>query len=93
MKTLLVLAGHPGFAEAVRAGLNPEQYRVIDRASLEEAERMKAVEQLYHYVDEAAEVGAKRVGFLSGVDPGDAGELVDNKALRQYRKAKEQDDG
>jgi sugar phosphate isomerase/epimerase len=33
---------------------------------------MKAVEQLYHNVDEAAEVGAKRVGFLSGVDPGDA---------------------
>jgi len=38
MKTLLVLAGHPDFAEAVRAGINPEQYRVIDRASLEEAE-------------------------------------------------------
>ena len=29
MKTLLVLAEHPDFAEAVRAGINPEQYRVI----------------------------------------------------------------
>src|ERR1017187_3383639 len=38
MKTLLVLAGHPDFAEAVRAGINPEHYRVIDRATLEEAE-------------------------------------------------------
>ncbi len=38
MKTLLVLAQHPDLAEAVRAGLNPEQYRVIHRASLEEAE-------------------------------------------------------
>ena len=39
--------------------------------SLEETERMKAVEQLSRNVDEAAEVGAKRVGFLSGADPGD----------------------
>jgi sugar phosphate isomerase/epimerase len=39
--------------------------------SLCETERMKAVEQLYRNVDEAAEVGAKRVGFLSGADPGD----------------------
>jgi signal transduction histidine kinase/DNA-binding NarL/FixJ family response regulator len=38
MKTLLVLAGHPDFAEAVRAAVNPEHYRVIDRSSLEEAE-------------------------------------------------------
>ena len=42
MKTLLVLAGHPDFAEAVRAGINPEQYRIIDRASLEEAEPLLA---------------------------------------------------
>ena len=40
--------------------------------SLDEMERMKAVEQLFHNVDEAAEVGAKRVAFLSGADPGEA---------------------
>jgi signal transduction histidine kinase/DNA-binding NarL/FixJ family response regulator len=37
MKTLLVLAEHPDFAEAIRAGLDPEQYRVVPRSSLDEA--------------------------------------------------------
>ncbi len=32
---------------------------------------MQAVEQLYRSIDEAAEMGARRVGFLSGGDPGD----------------------
>jgi sugar phosphate isomerase/epimerase len=40
--------------------------------SLDADERKKAVDQLKANVDEAAEMGAKRVGFLSGVDPGDA---------------------
>jgi len=39
--------------------------------SLDDGERGKAVAQLKANVDEAAEVGAKRVGFLSGKDPGD----------------------
>ena len=38
MKTLLVLAQSPEVVEAMRAGLHPEQYRVLHRASLEEAE-------------------------------------------------------
>ena len=38
MKTLLVLAEHPDFAEAIRAAINPEHYRVIARTGLEEAE-------------------------------------------------------
>src|ERR1017187_3100125 len=42
MKTLLVLAKHPDFAEAVRAGINPEKYRIIDRADLDEAEPLLA---------------------------------------------------
>ena len=42
MKTLLVLAEHPDFAEVVRAGLNPEQYRGIVRASVDEAEPLLA---------------------------------------------------
>src|ERR1035437_3288284 len=37
MKTLLVLAEHPGFAEAIRAGINPQDYRVIARTNLDEA--------------------------------------------------------
>jgi sugar phosphate isomerase/epimerase len=40
--------------------------------SLDGAERTKAVKQLQSSVDEAAEMGAQRVAFLSGVDPGDA---------------------
>jgi len=42
MKTLLVLAPHPEFAETIRTGLNPEQYRIIHRASLDEAEPLLA---------------------------------------------------
>ena len=42
MKTLLVLAEHPELAETVRAGIIPEQCRVIHRASLEEAEPLLA---------------------------------------------------
>ena len=38
MKTLLVLAEHPDLAEAIRAGLDAERYRVLHRSSLEEAE-------------------------------------------------------
>ena len=38
MKTLLVLAPSPDLPEAVRAALNPEQYRVLHRATVEEAE-------------------------------------------------------
>ncbi len=42
MKTLLVLAQHPGLAEALRAELSPEQYRVVHRALLEDAEPLLA---------------------------------------------------
>lgn len=40
--------------------------------SLDEAERRTAVAELKKCVDEAAEIGAKRVAYLSGKDPGDA---------------------
>ncbi len=40
--------------------------------SLDESERKRAVEQVYRSIDEAAEMGARRVAVLSGVDPGDA---------------------
>ena len=38
MKTILVLSPHPDFAEAVRACLDAEQYRVVHRINVEEAE-------------------------------------------------------
>lgn len=40
--------------------------------SLDETERQAAVDQIKSNIDEAAEMGAMRVGFLSGKDPGDA---------------------
>ncbi len=42
MKTLLVLAEHPDFVESIRAGLNPDEYRVVGRVSVEEAEPLVA---------------------------------------------------
>ncbi|MEY4387300.1 MAG: hypothetical protein RLY20_2583 [Verrucomicrobiota bacterium] len=42
MKTILVLAPHPELADAMRAGLNPEQYRIVHRVSAEEAEPLLA---------------------------------------------------
>src|SRR6516165_6594905 len=42
MKTLLVLAPHPDLAETIRAGMNPEQYRIVHRVSVEEAEPILA---------------------------------------------------
>src|SRR5450432_1703851 len=42
MKTILVLSSHPDFAEAVRASLNPEQYRVVHRLNADEAEPLLA---------------------------------------------------
>jgi signal transduction histidine kinase/ActR/RegA family two-component response regulator len=38
MKTLLVLAQHPEFADTISAALNPEQYRVLHRSNVDEAE-------------------------------------------------------
>ncbi|HEU5395547.1 MAG TPA: ATP-binding protein [Verrucomicrobiae bacterium] len=38
MKTILVLSPHPDFAEAIRTALSPEQYRIVHRVSVEEAE-------------------------------------------------------
>ena len=38
MKTLLVLSPHPDFAEAIRAAVNPEHFRIIHRLNVEEGE-------------------------------------------------------
>ena len=42
MKTLLVLAPHPELAESLRTGLSPEQYRIVHRATVDEAEPLLA---------------------------------------------------
>ncbi|HXF09348.1 MAG TPA: ATP-binding protein [Desulfuromonadaceae bacterium] len=38
MRTVLVLSSHPDFAETIRVSLNPEQYRIVHRLGVEEAE-------------------------------------------------------
>jgi signal transduction histidine kinase/DNA-binding NarL/FixJ family response regulator len=42
MKTLLVLAPHPELVESLRTGLSPEQYRIVHRTTVEEAEPLLA---------------------------------------------------
>jgi signal transduction histidine kinase/ActR/RegA family two-component response regulator len=42
MKTILVLSNHPDFAEAIRAGLDASQYRVVHRLTVDEAEPLLA---------------------------------------------------
>jgi signal transduction histidine kinase/DNA-binding NarL/FixJ family response regulator len=42
MRSLLVLAQHPDLTEHIRAGLDPEQYRVLERNSLDDAEPLLA---------------------------------------------------
>jgi signal transduction histidine kinase len=42
MKTLLVLAPHPELVETLRSGLRPEQYRIVHRLNVEEAEPLLA---------------------------------------------------
>ena len=42
MKTLLVIAQHPALAEAIRAAVNPEYFRVVHRVDLNEAEPLLA---------------------------------------------------
>ncbi len=38
MKTILVLSSHPNFADSIRASLEPEQYRLVHRLNVDEAE-------------------------------------------------------
>jgi signal transduction histidine kinase/DNA-binding NarL/FixJ family response regulator len=64
MKTLLVLAEHPDFAEAVRAGVNPEQYRVIARANLEEAEPLLAHGLTDAYIVDVELTGVQGIWLL-----------------------------
>jgi sugar phosphate isomerase/epimerase len=54
--------------------------------SLDEEERKAAVQALKAGIDEAAEIGAKRMAFLSGKDPGDNDRPAALKALVQSTK-------
>jgi sugar phosphate isomerase/epimerase len=73
-----IKVGYGGQPLVLRGKLNPN--------SLEEAERKAAVTALKAGIDEAAEVGAKRLAFLSGKDPGDKDRPAARKALFQSTK-------
>ena len=60
MKTILVLSPHPDFAEAVRASLNSEQYRVVHRLNVEEGEPL-----LVHNLASACILDADLMGVES----------------------------
>jgi sugar phosphate isomerase/epimerase len=62
--TAHIQVGHGGQSALLLQKLNVN--------SLDEAERKRAAAQLFNSIDEAAEMGAKRMAFLSGTDPGDA---------------------
>lgn len=64
VETAHIQVGHGGQSALLLQKLNLN--------SLDESERQRAVEQVFRSIDEAAEMGARRVAVLSGVDPGDA---------------------
>ena len=68
VKKVLEVA-HIGVRYAAQTALTLQKLNIN---SLDETQRMRAVEQLFRSVDEAAEMGVNRVGFLSGIDPGEA---------------------
>jgi nitrogen-specific signal transduction histidine kinase len=57
MKTLLVLAEHPDFAEAIRQGVDSEHYRVIARTHVDDAEPL-----LEHGLAEACIIDVELTG-------------------------------
>src|ERR1700722_3789416 len=42
MKTILVLSPHPDFVESIRSALNAEEYRVVHRMDVDQAEPLLA---------------------------------------------------
>jgi sugar phosphate isomerase/epimerase len=64
LQTSHIQVGYGAQPAVLMGKLNPN--------SLEEAERKHAVNELKPRIDEAAEIGARRMAFLSGKDPGQA---------------------
>jgi nitrogen-specific signal transduction histidine kinase len=60
MKTILVLSAHPDFPEAIRASLNPDQYRIVHRLNADEAEPL-----LVHNLSSAIILDVERMGVES----------------------------
>jgi sugar phosphate isomerase/epimerase len=88
----------PGERAATKAAIESSHIRVgygaqpavlmgkLNPNSLDEAERKRAVDELKARIDEAAEIGARRLAFLSGKDPGDKDRPAALKALVKSTK-------
>ena len=64
MKTILVLTPHPDFAGTLQSGLNPEQFRVVQRATLEEAEPFLALSLVHVCILDVEMTGVQGVWVL-----------------------------
>ena len=69
MRTLLVLAQHPALLEAIGTSLNPEQYRVIHRATLEEAEPLLAHGLVHACLVDVDATDVQGIWFLEKLKP------------------------
>ena len=72
MKTILVLTPHPDFAETLQGGLNPEQFRVVHRASLDEAEPLLAHSLIHACILDVEMTGVQGVWVLEKIRRHDA---------------------
>jgi signal transduction histidine kinase len=72
MKTILVLASHPDFAEAIRTSLNAEQYRVVHRHTVEEGEPLLVHNLIAACVLDADLIGVECVWIIERLRRRDA---------------------
>ncbi|MSU56995.1 MAG: hybrid sensor histidine kinase/response regulator [Pedosphaera sp.] len=72
MKTILVLTPNPEFAETFRSGLNPEQYRVVHRVTIEEAEPLLAHGLVHATIVDLEMTGVQGVWVLEKIRRCDA---------------------
>jgi signal transduction histidine kinase len=67
VRTLLVLAEHPELAESIRAALNPGEFRVVHRLSLEEAEPLLVHGLVHACVLDMDAVGAQAIWMIEKI--------------------------
>ena len=67
VRTLLVLAEHPELAESIRAALNPGEFRVVHRLTLEEAEPLLVHGLVHACILDMDAVGAQAVWMIEKI--------------------------
>ena len=64
MKTVLVLAEHPGLAENLQSGLSPDRYRVVHRTGVEDAEPLLAHGLAHICIVDVEQIGVQEIWIL-----------------------------